>query len=79
MRHKKSETRANTGFCTVRLQYRSNVIQVSMPFDGLMSFADATELWGQNESTLRKASTYHMKIPELSTFLVFLKKVCGLN
>ena len=28
------------------------------PFDGLMSFADATELWGLNESTLRKAISY---------------------
>ena len=27
-------------------------------FDGLMSFADATELWGLNESTLRKAIVY---------------------
>ena len=28
------------------------------PFDGLMAFSDATELWGLNESTLRKAITY---------------------
>ncbi len=28
------------------------------PFDGLMSFADATELWGLSESTLRKAVSY---------------------
>lgn len=35
-----------------------NGIQVTTPFDGLMSFADATELWGLNESTLRKAITY---------------------
>lgn len=32
--------------------------EVSTPFDGLMSFADATQLWGLNESTLRKAITY---------------------
>ena len=32
--------------------------QVDTPFDGLMSFADATQLWGLNESTLRKAVTY---------------------
>ena len=32
--------------------------QVSTPFDGLMSFSDATELWGLNESTLRKAISY---------------------
>ena len=28
------------------------------PFDGLMSFADASELWGLSESTLRKAISY---------------------
>lgn len=28
------------------------------PFDGLMAFSDATELWGLNESTLRKAIIY---------------------
>ena len=28
------------------------------PFDGLISFGDATELWGLNESTLRKAISY---------------------
>lgn len=32
--------------------------QIETPFDGLMSFADATELWGLNESTLRKAIIY---------------------
>ncbi len=35
-----------------------NGVQVSTPFDGLMAFGDATELWGLNESTLRKAVTY---------------------
>ena len=35
-----------------------NGIQVDNPFDGLMSFADATQLWGLNESTLRKAIAY---------------------
>ena len=33
-------------------------VQVDTPFDGLMAFSDATELWGLNESTLRKAITY---------------------
>jgi len=33
-------------------------VQVKTPFDNLMSFADATELWGLNESTLRKAVAY---------------------
>ena len=31
---------------------------VPTPFDGLISFADATLLWGLNESTLRKAIAY---------------------
>lgn len=35
-----------------------NGTKISMPFDGLMSFADATALWGLNESTLRKAISY---------------------
>ena len=35
-----------------------NGVQVYTPFDGLMAFRDATELWGLNESTLRKAITY---------------------
>ena len=33
-------------------------VQVNTPFDGLMAFSDATELWGLNESTLRKAIAY---------------------
>ena len=28
---------------------------VTTPFDGLLAFTEATELWGLNESTLRKA------------------------
>lgn len=35
-----------------------NGARVDTPFDGLMAFSDATELWGLNESTLRKAITY---------------------
>ncbi len=35
-----------------------NGAEVETPFDGLMSFSDATELWGLNESTLRKAIAY---------------------
>jgi len=35
-----------------------NGVTVKTPFDGLMSFSDATELWGLNESTLRKAISY---------------------
>ncbi|MBP5633126.1 MAG: DUF2442 domain-containing protein [Clostridia bacterium] len=35
-----------------------NGVKVSTPFDGLMAFTDATQLWGLNESTLRKAIAY---------------------
>lgn len=35
-----------------------NGITVKTPFDGLLAFSDATELWGLNESTLRKAISY---------------------
>lgn len=31
---------------------------VKTPFDGLIAFTDATQLWGLNESTLRKAIAY---------------------
>ena len=31
---------------------------IKTPFDGLMAFTDATELWGLHESTLRKAIAY---------------------
>ena len=33
-------------------------VQIGTPFDGLLALSDATELWGLNESTLRKAITY---------------------
>ena len=36
----------------------ANGEKVETPFDGLMAFTDATELWGLNESTLRKAISY---------------------
>ncbi|MBO4390892.1 MAG: DUF2442 domain-containing protein [Lachnospiraceae bacterium] len=32
--------------------------QIKTPFDGLIAFTEATELWGLNESTLRKAIAY---------------------
>ena len=32
--------------------------EVQTPFDGLIAFSDATQLWGLNESTLRKAISY---------------------
>ena len=31
---------------------------VRTPFDGLIAFTDATQLWGLHESTLRKAISY---------------------
>ena len=31
---------------------------VETPFDGLIAFGDATQIWGLNESTLRKAIAY---------------------
>ena len=31
---------------------------IKTPFDGLIAFTDATQLWGLNESTLRKAISY---------------------
>ena len=31
---------------------------VTTPFDGILALSDATELWGLNESTLRKAISY---------------------
>ena len=38
------------------LFYNGKTIQT--PFDGLIAFSDATQLWGLNESTLRKAIAY---------------------
>lgn len=35
-----------------------NGVEIQTPFDGLMSFAEASELWGLSESTLRKAVSY---------------------
>lgn len=35
-----------------------NGTEVATPFDGLISFSDASELWGLSESTLRKAVAY---------------------
>ena len=35
-----------------------NGTEIKTPFDDLMSFNDATTLWGLNESTLRKAVAY---------------------
>ena len=36
----------------------NNGVDVQTPFDGLIAFSDATQLWGLNESTLRKAISY---------------------
>ncbi len=35
----------------------------STPFDGLISFSDASELWGLSESHLRKAVAYGKIVP----------------
>lgn len=35
-----------------------NGIEENTPFDGLMAFSEASELWGLSESTLRKAISY---------------------
>lgn len=35
-----------------------NGTEVKTAFDGLIAFSDATQLWGLNESTLRKAISY---------------------
>ncbi len=36
----------------------ANGEEIKTPFDGLIAFSDATEIWGLNESTLRKAIAY---------------------
>lgn len=40
-----------------------NGTEVATPFDGLISFSDASELWGLSESTLRKAVAYGKIVP----------------
>lgn len=35
-----------------------NGVSIETPFDDLMAFSDATDIWSLNESTLRKAITY---------------------
>lgn len=41
----------------------NNGVEVQTPFDGLMAFSDASELWGLSESTLRKAVSYGKIVP----------------
>ncbi len=36
----------------------NNGVELQTPFDGLIAFSDATQLWELNESTLRKAISY---------------------
>ena len=36
---------------------------IATPFDNLLSLSDASELWGLNESTLRKAISYGKLVP----------------
>ena len=40
-----------------------NGTEVATPFDGLISFSDASELWGLSESTLCKAVAYGKIVP----------------
>ncbi len=40
-----------------------NGVEVKTPFDGLMAFSDASELWGLGESMLRKAVSYGKIVP----------------
>lgn len=40
-----------------------NRMEVATPFDGLISFSDASKLWGLSESTLRKAVAYGKIVP----------------
>ena len=40
-----------------------NGTEVATPFDGLISFSDASELWGLSGSTLRKAVAYGKIVP----------------
>ena len=42
-------------------------METATSFDGLMSFADASELWGLSESTLRKAVSYGKIKPGIDT------------
>ena len=44
-----------------------NGTPASSPFDSLLSFADATALWGLSESTLRKAVSYGKLVEGLDT------------
>ncbi len=41
----------------------NNGVTQATPFDGLMSFSDATFLWGLSESALRKAVAYGKIVP----------------
>ena len=38
-------------------------VEVETPFDGLMAFSEASELWGLSESALRKAISYGKIVP----------------
>ena len=42
-----------------------NGAEVTTPFDGLISFSDASELWDLSKSTLRKAVAYGKIVPGL--------------
>ena len=40
-----------------------NGAELKTPFDGLISFSDARQLWGLSESTQRKAVAYGKIVP----------------
>ena len=42
-----------------------NGVAYKSPFNGLISFTDATKLWGLNESTLRKSVSYGKLIEDV--------------
>ena len=45
------------------MNYGRTERKLQRPFDGLISFSDASELWGLSESTLRKAVSYGKIVP----------------
>ena len=59
MFHKVKAVRALPDF-KLSVQFAEGITKIYdvTPFDGLMAFTDATQLWGLNESTLRKAISY---------------------
>ena len=55
----------NNGSAISYMDLWQNGADVQTPFDGLMAFGDATDLWDLNESTLRKAVAYGKLVKEI--------------